>query len=133
MPELPGPARQEKRPPQPPKPVNAKDNEKFPCPKQVRSLDPAQGGAGRHLVWRRGDVDTGMCVAREPKSLAEPVAPPSVLPCGQETLGHHTCDMKQADTASCETYPHAAARCGLEPFPAVPARSVPTEMCLLCL
>lgn len=76
------------------------------CPEQVRRPEPAQGGTGRHLVWRRGDVDAGMCVAQEPKSLAKPVAAPSVLLCGQvEPLGHYTFDMKQADTASHEKYP----------------------------
>lgn len=133
-PELLGPAHQEKRPPRPPKAMNAKENGKSPCPKQVRSLEPAWGGTGRHLVWRRGDVDAGMCVARETKSPAEPVASPSVLPCGrEEPLGHRTCDTKQADMASREKYPQKTACCGLGPFTAEPGRAVPTETCLLCL
>lgn len=133
-PELPGPAHQEKRPPRPPKAMNAKENRKSPCPKQVRSLEPARGGTGRHLVWRRGDVDAGMCVARETKSPAEPVASPSVLPCGrEEPLGHRTCDTKRADTASPKKYPETAACCSLGPFTAEPGRAVPTETCLLCL
>lgn len=133
-PELPGPAHQEKCPPRPPKAMNAKENGKSPCPKQVRSLEPARGGTGRHLVWRRGDVDAGMCVARETKSPAEPVASPSVLPCGrEEPLGHRTCDTKQADMASREKCPQKTACCGLGPFTAEPGRAAPTETCLLCL